>query len=81
MVFKECQNRGVAEFGRDLWRKSSPSPLCLGQGHLEQVAQSCVLLGLNIPKNGESTTSLSSLLLLNLVQSNCTNSVDYMEDD
>ena len=82
VVFKVYQNHRMAEVGRDLWRWFSPTPLCLKQGHLEQVAQNCVLLGFeHLQEWRIHNLSEQPAALELLVQSNCTNSVGYMEGD
>lgn len=62
--------------------QNSPTLLCLKQGHLEQVAQNCVLLGFeHLQEWRIHNLSEQPAALELLVQSNCTNSVGYMEGD
>ena len=59
--FTESQNHRIVGAGRDLCGSSSPT-LLLKQGHLQQAAQDLVQAVLNISREGDSTTSLGSLL-------------------
>jgi len=54
------QNHRMAAFGRDLYGSSSPAPLTK-KGHLQQAAQDLVQVGLNISREGDSTTSLGKV--------------------
>jgi len=53
------QLRNMSHFKLALPRKHSVQPPCSKQCPLEQIAQDCIHLGLNISEEGDSTTSLA----------------------